>query len=118
MAKQRLIDLVIPEIPAGDKVLKEGVMRAMQLYGKRYSFSYKYSLTEKGVWMRSPKVACIAARTSHIAYADLESFQITSYAKTDSCIFYPKKGRPGNMIFFDDFAGAIAVFDMFLPRKN
>ncbi|MDR0850436.1 MAG: hypothetical protein LBN07_03035 [Christensenellaceae bacterium] len=118
MAKENLIDMVIPEA-AGEKILKEGIMVASNLYYKPYlKYSYKYVLTEKGVWMRNPKVLFIKPKTSYISYNDLDCFALGKYNNNDCCIFFPKKGKPGNRIFFDDFDGAVKIFDMFIARKT
>ena len=119
MAKQNINDMDIPEIPKDEKILKSGAMQASSLFYKPYiRHAYKYALTEKGVWMRSPKVLFYKPKTSYLAYGDLESFAVGSYNSIPCCYFFPKKGKIGSRIFFDDFDGAVRLFDQFLTRSN
>ena len=116
MAKESLRDMVIPEIPEREAVLKEGIVDTLAIVsGKRRRFSYKYALTERGVWMRSKGFLWIQPKTSFMAYADIDYYKRTKLFMTDTLMFFPKNGkRPANHILFDDMQGAIEILSRFI----
>lgn len=118
MAKENLADAVITEIPPDEKILKEGIMVTMQLYGKRYRFPYKFALTEKGVWTRSKKSLFFKPKTTFMPYSHVKYYQTGAYNSTPCCFFHPVSGRIGNRVFFDDHEGAVKILDMFLIKKE
>jgi hypothetical protein len=119
MAKQRLTELTIPESTKDGETLQEGIIQVSSMYYKPYiRYSYKYVITNKGIWTRSPKVLCISSKTVFMAYSDIKSFALGKWNKSDCCVFLPQKGKPGNRVFFDDFDGAVKILDRFLPREK
>lgn len=111
MAKQTLRETPIASIPADETILLEGLMQSMNLYTtNRNRFTYKYVLTDKGVWTKSKKMLFIKSREGFLAYADIDCFKTAKYVRLDCMIFFPKSGkRPANRIFFDDHAAALEV---------
>jgi len=118
MAKEELIDMVIPEIPVSEKILKEGVAAISNLYYKPHlRFMYKYAITEKGIWTRNPKVMFVKSKSVFMSFSDLDSFMLIEYNKNPCMVFYPKAGKPSTKVFFDDHDGAVEVLDKYLPRS-
>jgi len=113
---------VFSEIPSGEKILKEGILKTMSLLRGSSATArmvYKYALTEKGVWMRSRGSFLSKGKTTFMSYTDLDHYEMRPYFEQPSCIFFPKGGRqPGNRIFFDDSDEVLKVLDMFLTRMN
>ena len=119
MSKEDVKNIVIPEIPADEKILKEGTMTLSRLnYKPHKGYGYKYALTEKGVWSRSPKTLFAKPRTSFRPYSDYSSFEISTYNGQACCIFTPDGGQAVNRVFFDDMDGAVEIFDAFLPQTE
>jgi len=116
---EKLIDMAIPEIPEGEKILKEGIIAISMLYQKPdRRYAYKYAITEKGMWTRSPKVPFVKPKTVFMPYDLLESFALSKYDGFPCLIFHPKEGRPESRMFFDDNDGAVKIFDVYIPRTE
>ena len=120
MAKVKLIDMVIEEIPKEEMILKEGVVRTITIVsGKRRSFVYKYALTDRGVWMRSNGFLWIKGKTSSIAYSDIECFKPAKLFAADSVMFFLKSGkRLRTHIVFDDMPGAIEILSRYIRYEQ
>ncbi len=118
MAKEKLSEQRIVGILPEETVLKEGLMRIMRLYGNTAMTVFKYAITDKGIWTLNQKTLFVKQRAVFLPYADLDSYKTTTYGKNDCCIFYPKTGKAGNRVFFDDFAGATEILDQYLERTT
>ena len=120
MAKEKLIDSVISEIPSSETRFKEGTLNTIAVIGgKRRRFLYKYVLTDKGVWLKSQKVLWVKSKVTFMPYGDIDHCSHTKYFSTPSFMFYPKSGvRPSNQIVFDDMPGAEEILKKFIRFKD
>ena len=120
MAKETLMDMVIAEIPADERVLKDGILNVLRIVsGKRRRSAFKYALTEKGVWMRNKKVLWFKPKTTFLAYADIAYYKRTKLFMTETLMFFPKSGiKPGNHIWFDDLPGAEAILSRYIECRK
>ena len=120
MAKEKLSDVVITEIPINETMLREGVMSTLAVVsGKRRRYAYKYVLTNKGIWMRSKKFLFFKAKTSFIAYEDILHYKNTKYFASDTIMFYPKNSkRPTNHISFDDMNEVMQILGRFIKKAD
>jgi hypothetical protein len=119
MAKENLIDVVSPEIPSDEKILKEGTMRTIRLHKKVMTkFSYKYALTEKGIWTRSGKVFLVKPVTQFMPYEKFESYERTVHDKAECFIFRPKEGIPASAVYFDDPEGVAEALGPYLRTEE
>lgn len=116
MAKIQLSDQAIPGIPQDEKILIEGMMQTMRLYGNRSKYTFKYAVTDKGIWTLNRKTLFIKQRTVFLPYEDLHSYRSVKYGLKNSCIFYPKNGKAGNRIFFDKYEDVIKILDKYLTQ--
>lgn len=118
MAKEELRNLQFETMPKGERIIKEGVMLTMSLFGNKTRFPFKYALTDRGVWTKNKKNLFVKSKESFSPYSDFKCYKRTNYGKNECFLFYNKDERKktGNRIFFDDTEGAVAVLDMFIPR--
>ena len=117
MAKN-LIDMVIPEISPAETVLAEGVLmtQSLMLGKQRRRHTYKYAITDQGVWTRNPKRLFFKPKSAFIPYSGIKGFMAGTFRSHDCCIFFPKNSRPGNRIYFDNHASVIKILDTYLSR--
>ena len=110
-------DMVISEIPADEKILKEGVSEAV-LLRQRFSNTtpYKYAITEKGIWVRNKKSRFVQSKTVFVPFDDIKNFETIVQFRRDCCVLYPKKGLVQSGTYFDDHEGAVAILSQYLER--
>ena len=119
MAKEELKNIVIPEIPADEKILKEGAAAVKMLYYKPWLiYQYKFAITEKGIWMRCPKVMLAKQKTSFTAFSNIAYYDLNEYDGHTWVILFLKEGDTLYRTYFDDMDGAVKVISEFLPRKS
>lgn len=120
MAKTKLIDLSIDGIPAGEAVLREGVMSVMSLYTtNKNRYFFKYVLTEKGIWTKGRGFLFIKGKEGFLSYDEISSYRENKYLKSRCYIFNPKNGKkPANRIFFDDSDAAEEILSRFLKKES
>ena len=95
MAEDELAKMVIPEIPPEEKILKEGVLRSIELKKKTpIVFHYKYAITEKGIWTRNEKRLLNKSKTVFAAFADLDDYEVIAHKMGECCAFNRKKLLP------------------------
>jgi hypothetical protein len=118
MSDEKLRSSVIPEIPADEKKMKEGVMHTVRLEGKPRPFSYKFTLTEKGIWTLTKKLPLIKQKTEFMPYDNIELYEPAEHEGRKCCIFHPKGRDSINRIFFDDHDEVLEVLDLYLRRAT
>ena len=120
MAKESLKDMVIPEIPQDEAVLKEGVVNVLMVVGgNRRRSVFKYAITDRGLWTRNKGVLWIKPRSTFLPYSNIESYKRTKYFNTESMVFFLKSGkRPGGQIIFDDMPGALEVLNKYIKVRE
>ncbi len=116
MSKTQLIDQVIPGIPGNETILKQGIMHTMRLSGDTSRFVFKYAITDKGIWTLNQKMLFLKQKTTFLSYDDLDSYKLTKYGNNDCLIFYPKGGKAGNRVFFDDMKDAIEILKQYVKQ--
>ena len=116
MAKQSLREAVITEIPQDETVLKEGIFYTLiVISGKRRRTSFKYVLTDCGMWTRSKGFLWIKPRVTFLAYADIDCYKHSKYFNSDTFVFFLKNGKkPANKIIFDDMPGATEILSRYI----
>jgi hypothetical protein len=118
MSDEKLRNSKIPEIPADEKVITEGLMHTMRLEGKPHPFTFKFILTEKGIWTLTKKLPLMKQRTEFMPYDGIEFYEPTEYKGTECCVFHPKGRDAINRLFFEDHEGILDVFDRYLRRAT
>lgn len=115
-----LRDSKIASIPENETVLLEGMLQTMNLYsGNRSRYTFKFFITDKGLWTRSKNFLCIKARENFVPFSNLAGYRKNRYLRMDCFIFYPANGKkPGSRIFFEDTAAAEAVLQKYLKQLN
>lgn len=118
MAKPTLRETPIEAITKDETVLIEGLLQTMSLYStKRYRVTFKFALTDKGIWTKSKKRLFFKSREVFVPYADIECFKVAKYMRWPCMIFYPKNGKKaGNRIFFDDTPAVLAVLKQYITQ--
>jgi hypothetical protein len=114
MSNEKLLNTPIPEIPPDEKALKEGIMNTIRLEGRPIPFTFKYVLTEKGIWALLKKMPLLKQRTEFIAYDTIEFYEVGKHQGMDCLILHPKEREAMNKVFFDDHEGVISVIDRYI----
>ena len=117
MAKVDFKDVKIEGITNAEKVLKEGIVTIITT-GKHHRFFYRYAFTDKGVWMRSKKGLFFKAREIFMSYTDIDAYKEVKYFTREGFVFFPKTGRPGNMLFFDDRDEVEIIIKKFFKKRE
>jgi hypothetical protein len=118
MSNEKLRASKIPEIPADEKIIKEGIFNTIRLEGKPRPFTYKFVITEKGIWTLTKKMPLAKQKTDFISYDKIEFYEPAKYNGTDCLIFHPKERDAINMIFFEDHDDALKILDLYLRRAT
>ncbi|MDR0790941.1 MAG: hypothetical protein LBE47_00195 [Methanomassiliicoccaceae archaeon] len=118
MGDEKLRASAIPDIPSDERILKEGIMNTLRISGKPLPFTYKYVLTEKGIWTLTKKLPFLKQKTDLMPYDNVEFYEPTEYDGRSCCIFHPKERDAINRIFFDDHDGVLGILDQYLRRAT
>ena len=118
MEKIKLSEQKIESIKNDEKILSEGLIQTMRLYSNNNSLhTFKYVLTDKGIWIKSKKILFIKSKEAFIAYKDIKEYAIRVYVKKPYFIFYPNNGKkPANRVFFKDTESIKTILDEYLSE--
>ena len=95
-------DLVFEKIPEDQQVLISGTVRIKSMLNNNRTNFFKYSLTDKGVWLKNKNFLWIKGKETFVAYADIKTYKEHDYFGHIGFIFYPVSGeRVSNYLIFD-----------------
>jgi hypothetical protein len=119
MAKKDLNEMVIPEIPSDEKILKEGVLRIVGINKRsKAERPFKYAITEKGIWTRSPGGLIGKPFTRFVPYKHFDYLETAEDTEPEYCIFHPRAGEAPNRIYFDDHFAVVDILKEFLDTED